>query len=91
MDIGIGPVIKNASFEFDGNVVHGNIELFGAWHHVRLIRVREDEMVQPFDGVDPQVKEWFDDMQKFWDGAYERCTVPGLPGKYVMFIFPCAV
>jgi len=68
----------------------GRTELFGATFHVDLIRVVEDEHgVQDVpEDADEVVHEIWDDMQAFYDAAYHTVSVPGLDGRFVMFVYP---
>lgn len=85
------------SHDSGGYLLNGQVMLLGGWHHVRLFRVNDkpaDEkaewLVQPPDAAPAEVKEMFEDAQKMWDGAYHTIQIPGLPGLYVMLIFPFA-
>lgn len=80
-----------------GYLLNGHVQFFGAYHHVRFFRVNDrpaDEkaewLVQPPDDAPAVVKELFEDAQKMWDGAYSTMSIPGLPGLWVMLIFPFA-
>jgi hypothetical protein len=76
---------------YDGHALVGFANLFGANHHVRMIRVQEGDDVCPFTDAPEVIHDWFEDAQKMWEGAYERFSVPGFEGKFVMFIFPFAI
>lgn len=82
--------IEDLRQDFGGHVVHGVLTAFGTHHHVRLHRVKEGDAVEPLDDAPAEAKELFDDAQDFWDGAYHTVAVPGLPGRYAMFVFPFA-
>ena len=90
MNIDLRTTIERLYPEFNGQAYYGHVKIFGAYHHIRLIRVKDGEIVEPPDEANETVKEWFDDMQKMYDGAYHTVTVPGLPGCYVLVIFPFA-
>ncbi len=82
--------------DWPGYCYQGVWDVFGASHHVRLIRVKDatpedpDPMVEPPDDAPAAVKALFQDGQNYYDGAYECVTVPDLPGRYAMFVFPFA-
>jgi hypothetical protein len=91
--------VENLSVEPNsrGHLMHGTVQFFGVHHHVRFFRVNdrpEDEkaewLVEPPADAPPEVKELFEDVQQMWEGAYHTMTLPGLPGLYVMVIFPFA-
>jgi hypothetical protein len=68
----------------------GRVELFGAMFHVDLIRVVEDadgDQDVPKD-AGKVVHEIWDDMQEFYPAAYYTVAVPGLDGRFVMFVYP---
>jgi hypothetical protein len=76
---------------FGGYAYHGHITLFGQYHHIRCIRMKDEgEMIEPDDKAPQDVKEWFHDGQKLYDGAYTPVTLPDVKGRYVVFIFPFA-
>lgn len=84
-------VITNIEAEHEGHILNGMLTLLGAPHHVTFIRVKEGDNIEPCDEAHPDVKSRFDDMQQFFEGAYETVELPGMSGRYVMFAFPYAV
>jgi hypothetical protein len=77
-----------------GDTWLGRVELFGATYHVELVRVVDREgkwghfqaVRDPDD--DSLAARKYEAMQAYYDGRYELATVPGLEGKYAMFITP---
>ncbi len=70
--------------------LHGHVKLFGAYHHVKFIRVKEGDIVEPLDDCPDHTREIFEDIQRLNEGACHRCTLPGIEGQWVMVIYPFA-
>lgn len=86
-------IIENLWWESEsaGYFYHGYVTLFKSHFHIELIRLKDGgDLVEPPDDAPDEVKERFEDMQKYYEGAYEGVKIPGLVGKYAMFIFPFA-
>ena len=76
-----------------GHQYGGVLNWLGVDHHLMLLRVKEEsdgDLIEPLDEAPAQVMERFDAMQEFYDGAYYPVQVGGLPGRYVLFVFPFA-
>lgn len=71
-----------------GHRRHATIRLAGAHFHVELVRVQEEDLVQPYDEASEEVHDVFEDMQRFYEGSYECLHLPGHEGLWVMFIHP---
>lgn len=90
MNIKVNTTIENLSDTHNGQCYQGTVRFFGVYHHVRLIRVKDGNIIEPEDDAAELVKACFADMQRLYDGAYHVVTVPGLPGRYALCIFPFA-
>jgi hypothetical protein len=78
--------------EFDGYAYSGSMEINGTWHHVRCLRMKDEgHLIEPDESAPHEVRQWFNDAQQMWDGAYQTITLPGVVGRYVLLIFPHAV
>ena len=64
----------------------GRVTVLGVEHHVQLIAVREGEDVCQEAVSDPYDR--LVDVYRLNDGLLHTIRVPGLPGEYVMVIYP---
>lgn len=95
MNIPINTVITNLRPISDcGCRRKGSVELLGASHHVDAVRVADpdgrDEAgyfdVHP--DADHDVRQAFDAMQNYYAGPYQTATIPGVEGRWVLFVHP---
>ena len=95
MNIPINTVITNLRpASACGCRYKGWVDLFGASHHVDMVRVADpdgrdaDGYFDVHPDADYDVRQVFDDMQAYSDGPYQTVTVPDVEGRWVVFIHP---
>ena len=91
VNVSLGKLHTQLYDEANGHLYRGHVKIFNASHHIQLIRVQEGDDVAPFPDAPQEVHDAFRDMQSINEGAYDRATVPGLEGQFVVLIYPFAV
>lgn len=80
--------IDNIRPEADGHLYSGSLKALGVWHHACFIKVKDGDLREPLDDAPQDVKDRFADMQAFYEAAYATVELPGVIGRFVMFVFP---
>lgn len=79
---------EDVSNDKNGDRLLAAVQIFGADHHLELIRVVEDEEDGEQSPENPEYQGTYDDLQALYSGKYETFEVPGFPGRYMAFMTP---
>ena len=79
---------RDVSDAKDGSRLLGTVEIFGASHHLELLRATEiEEEGQTFENE--ECREHYDDLQTLYSAdKYETFEIPGLEGRYIAYMVP---
>lgn len=88
LDIKIHKQPEDVSDAQNGDRLLGTIEVFGASHHLELIRVDEDEEGAQ-QAANEEYDRMYDDLQQLYPcQKFETFAVPGFEGRYIAFMHP---
>jgi hypothetical protein len=72
----------------NGDRLLATVEIFGADHHLELIRVVEDEEDGSQSPENLEYQGTYDDLQAVYSGTYQTFEIPGFTGRYIAFMTP---